>query len=44
MEYRKLPHGGEDIGVIGFNDIMLADVNTMLKKACAERKECELYI
>ena len=33
------PHSARKV-----NDIMLADVNTILKKACAERKECELYI
>jgi len=26
------------------NSVMLAAVSTMLKKACSERKECELYI
>lgn len=26
------------------NGVMMAAVSTMLKKVCAERKECELYL
>lgn len=33
------PHSARKV-----NSVMLAAVHTMLKKACAERKECELYI
>ena len=33
------PHSARKI-----NKVMLAAVSTMLKKACAERKECELYL
>ena len=33
------PHSARKV-----NSVMLAAVNTMLKKVCSERKECELYI
>ena len=33
------PHSARKV-----NSVMLAAVNTMLKKACAQRKDCELYL
>ena len=33
------PHSARKV-----NSVMLAAVNTMLKKACSKRKECELYL
>lgn len=33
------PHSARKV-----NGMMLAAVNTMLKKVCSERKECELYL